>query len=83
MIREHEHPADHIFRKLLYRHHVQDVYCLQPGFEKSGLAMTTVCLTSQPLSGVLRAKAVYRTIGIIIGGAAMVAIVPNSDIRRH
>ena len=34
--------------------------------------MTTVYLTSAPLSGVLRAKAVYRTIGTFIGGAAMV-----------
>jgi uncharacterized membrane protein YccC len=42
-----------------------------------GCAMTTVYLTSQPLSGVLRAKAVYRAIGTFIGGAAMVAIVPN------
>ena len=42
-----------------------------------GWAMTTVYLTSQPLSGVLRAKAVYRTVGTFIGGAAMVAIVPN------
>ena len=42
-----------------------------------GWAMTTVYLTSQPLSGVLRAKAVYRIIGTIVGGAAMVAIVPN------
>jgi uncharacterized membrane protein YccC len=42
-----------------------------------GWAMTTVYLTSQPLSGLLRAKAVYRTIGTFIGGAAMVAIVPN------
>jgi uncharacterized membrane protein YccC len=42
-----------------------------------GWAMTTVYLTSQPLSGVLRAKAVYRSIGTFIGGAAMVAIVPN------
>jgi uncharacterized membrane protein YccC len=40
-------------------------------------AMATVYLTSQPLSGVLRAKAFYRTIGTAIGGAAMVAIVPN------
>ena len=40
-------------------------------------AMATVYLTSQPLSGVLRAKAVYRAIGTFIGGAAMVAIVPN------
>jgi uncharacterized membrane protein YccC len=42
-----------------------------------GWAMTTVYLTSQPLSGVMRAKAVYRAIGTFIGGAAMVAIVPN------
>ena len=42
-----------------------------------GWAMTTVYLTSQPLSGVLRAKAVYRAIGTFIGGAAMVAIIPN------
>jgi len=42
-----------------------------------GWAMTTVILTSQPLSGVLRAKAVYRVMGTLIGGAAMVAIVPN------
>ena len=40
-------------------------------------AMTTVYLTSQPLSGALRAKAVYRVIGTFVGGAAMVAIVPN------
>src|SRR5262249_24670564 len=40
-------------------------------------AMTTVYLTSQPLSGVMRAKAVYRVIGTCIGGVAMVAIVPN------
>src|ERR1700736_5931003 len=37
----------------------------------------TVYLTSQPLSGVMRAKAVYRAIGTCIGGVAMVAIVPN------
>ena len=42
-----------------------------------GWAMTTVYLTSQPLSGVLRAKAAYRVIGTLVGGAAMVAIVPN------
>jgi hypothetical protein len=40
-------------------------------------AMTTVYPTSQPLSGVMRAKAVYRAIGTCIGGVAMVAIVPN------
>ena len=42
-----------------------------------GWAMTTVYLTSQPLSGALRGKAVYRVIGTFVGGAAMVAIVPN------
>jgi uncharacterized membrane protein YccC len=40
-------------------------------------AMTTVYLTSQPLSGVMRAKAVYRVAGTLIGGIAMIAIVPN------
>ncbi len=42
-----------------------------------GWAMTTVYLTSQPLSGVMRAKAIYRVIGTLVGGVAMVAIVPN------
>jgi uncharacterized membrane protein YccC len=42
-----------------------------------GWAMTTVYLTSQPLSGAMRAKAFYRAIGTFIGAAAMVAIVPN------
>jgi uncharacterized membrane protein YccC len=40
-------------------------------------AMVTVYLTSQPLSGALRAKAVYRVVGTFAGGAVMVAIVPN------
>jgi uncharacterized membrane protein YccC len=40
-----------------------------------GWAMTTVYLTSQPLSGAMRAKAVYRAIGTFIGAVAMVAIV--------
>jgi hypothetical protein len=42
-----------------------------------GWAMTTVYLTSQPLSGAMRAEAAYRTIGTFVGAAAMVAIVPN------
>jgi uncharacterized membrane protein YccC len=42
-----------------------------------GWAMTTIYLTSQPLSGPMRAKAFYRTIGTFVGAAAMVAIVPN------
>ncbi len=39
--------------------------------------MTTVYLTSQPISGAMRAKAFYRVIGTFVGGAMMVAIVPN------
>jgi uncharacterized membrane protein YccC len=42
-----------------------------------GWAMTTVYLSSQPLSGAMRAKAVYRAIGTFVGAAAMVTIVPN------
>jgi uncharacterized membrane protein YccC len=42
-----------------------------------GWAMTTVYLTSQPLSGAMRAKAIYRAIGTFVGAAAMVAIIPN------
>jgi uncharacterized membrane protein YccC len=41
-------------------------------------AMVTVCLTSQPLlSGALRARAVYRLMGTVLGAVAMVVIVPN------
>ena len=41
-------------------------------------AMQTVYLTSQPLlSGGLRAKALYRLIGTLLGAVAMVVIVPN------
>jgi uncharacterized membrane protein YccC len=42
-----------------------------------GWAMTTIYLTSQPLSGPMRAKAFCRAIGTFVGAAAMVAIVPN------
>jgi len=40
-------------------------------------AMIMVYLTSQPLSGTLRAKAVYRMLGTLIGGIAMLVIIPN------
>ena len=40
-------------------------------------AMVTVYLTSQPLSGVMRARAVYRVVGTLLGAVAMVVIVPN------
>src|ERR1700743_2187031 len=42
-----------------------------------GWTMTTVYITSQPLSGALRAKAFYRIVGTFVGAAAMIAIVPN------
>src|ERR1700748_2856140 len=45
--------------------------------KRPGGAMPTVYLPSQPLSGAMRAKAVYRAIGTFVGAAAMVAIVPN------
>ena len=40
-------------------------------------AMIMVYLTSQPLSGTLRAKAIYRLLGTLIGGIAMLVIIPN------
>jgi len=46
-------------------------------FRNPWWAMLTVYLTSQPLSGALRAKAVYRAFGTVVGGIAMMVIVPN------
>jgi uncharacterized membrane protein YccC len=46
-------------------------------FKTPAWAMTTVYLTSQPLSGAVRARALYRVVGTLIGAVAMVAIVPN------
>jgi uncharacterized membrane protein YccC len=40
-------------------------------------AMVTVYLTSLPLSGTLRARAIYRLLGTLIGGIAMLVIIPN------
>src|SRR3984893_1588383 len=40
-------------------------------------AMVTVYLTSQPLSGVMRARSVYRVVGTLLGAVAVVVIVPN------
>src|SRR5262245_23760516 len=40
-------------------------------------AMTTVYLTSQPLSGVMRAKAAYRAMATLTGAVPRVATVPN------
>lgn len=40
-------------------------------------AMTTAYIISQPLSGAVRSKAIYRVLGTMLGGAAAVAMVPN------
>jgi uncharacterized membrane protein YccC len=40
-------------------------------------AMMTVYITSNPFSGAVRSKAVYRTAGTLIGAAAMLVLVPN------
>jgi uncharacterized membrane protein YccC len=39
--------------------------------------MTTAYIVSQPLSGAVRSKAIYRVVGTIIGGLATIAMVPN------
>jgi uncharacterized membrane protein YccC len=39
--------------------------------------MVTVYLTNQPLSGALRARAVYHIVGTLLGAVAMMVIVPN------
>ena len=40
-------------------------------------ALATVYITSQPLAGATRSKALYRVIGTLIGAAASIALVPN------
>jgi uncharacterized membrane protein YccC len=40
-------------------------------------AMITIYLTSMPLSGALRARAIYRVLGTLLSGIAMLAIIPN------
>jgi uncharacterized membrane protein YccC len=40
-------------------------------------AMATVYIVSQPLTGMLRSKALYRLVGTLIGAAATVVLVPN------
>ena len=53
------------------------------GLERPFWAMTTVYITSQPLSGAVRSKAVFRLIGTAVGGAATIAMVPCSPMRRR
>jgi uncharacterized membrane protein YccC len=42
-------------------------------------AMMTVYIVSNPFSGAVRSKAVYRLVGTLIGAAAMIVLVPNLD----
>jgi uncharacterized membrane protein YccC len=47
------------------------------GLERPYWAMATVYIVSQPLTGSLRSKAIYRLIGTLIGAAATIVLVPN------
>jgi uncharacterized membrane protein YccC len=47
------------------------------GLPRPYWAVTTAYIVSQPLSGAVRSKAVYRVCGTILGGVATVALVPN------
>ena len=46
------------------------------GLERPFWAMMTVYITSQPLSGAVRSKAVFRLAGTIVGAAATVILMP-------
>ena len=50
---------------------------LAMGLPRPYWAMTTVYIVSQPLSGALRSKAVYRAVGTLLGAAAAIAMVPS------
>lgn len=47
------------------------------GLPRPYWAMLTVYITSQPLAGAVRSKAVYRLAGTLLGAAAAVLLVPN------
>src|ERR1700759_3166163 len=47
------------------------------GLDRPYWAMATVYIVSQPLTGALRSKALYRLLGTLIGAAATIALVPN------
>lgn len=47
------------------------------GLERPFWAMATVYITSQPLSGAARSKAVYRLIGTVVGAVVTVLLVPT------
>ena len=46
------------------------------GLPRPYWAMSTVYIVSQPLSGALRSKGVYRLFGTVVGGLAAVALMP-------
>lgn len=50
---------------------------LAVGLPRPYWAMTTAYIISQPLSGAVRSKAIYRVGGTILGGLATVALAPN------
>lgn len=50
---------------------------LAVGLPRPYWAMTTAYIISQPLSGAVRSKAIYRVGGTILGGLATIALVPN------
>jgi uncharacterized membrane protein YccC len=47
------------------------------GLDQPYWAMTTAYMVSQPLTGALRSKGVYRLFGTLIGATAAVVLVPN------
>ncbi len=47
------------------------------GLPRPYWAMTTAYIVSQPLSGAVRSKALYRVLGTILGASATVVLVPN------
>lgn len=47
------------------------------GLPRPFWAMLTVYIVSQPLTGALRSKALYRVLGTAVGGIMAVALVPN------
>ncbi|MBW6530893.1 FUSC family protein [Sphingomonas sp. RRHST34] len=46
------------------------------GLERPFWAMATVYITSQPLSGAVRSKALFRLLGTLVGASAAVVMVP-------
>jgi uncharacterized membrane protein YccC len=47
------------------------------GLDRPYWAMAAVYIVSQPLTGALRSKAMYRLVGTVIGATATVVLVPN------